>query len=271
MNLIIKGFIIGLGKIIPGVSGSMLAISLGIYEEIIEKISSITKNFRKNIEYLAKISIGIILAIILTSKIIVKCLNHYYFPTMLLFIGLITGGIPNQLKKTKLKIGKTIISIIIIILALIIMKNIGTIHNHQLNYSLIEFIKLIGIGIVDAISSIIPGISGTALLMTLGYYNIILEMFSSILQINKILNNTFIIIPFAVGFTIGTILISKIINKIIKKNKETMYSIANILMIITITQLLGNVLVIPQPTITYIIGFLLFFIGILLSSKIKSE
>ena len=116
MNLIIKGFIIGLGKIIPGVSGSMLAISLGIYEEIIEKISSITKNFRKNIEYLAKISIGIILAIILTSKIIVKCLNHYYFPTMLLFIGLITGGIPNQLKKTKLKIGKTIISIIIIIL-----------------------------------------------------------------------------------------------------------------------------------------------------------
>ena len=190
---------------------------------------------------------------------------------MLLFIGLITGGIPNQLKKTKLKIGKTIISIIIIILALIIMKNIGTIHNHQLNYSLIEFIKLIGIGIVDAISSIIPGISGTALLMTLGYYNIILEMFSSILQINKILNNTFIIIPFAVGFTIGTILISKIINKLIKKNKETMYSIANILMIITITQLLKRVLVIPQSTITYIIGFLLFFIGILLSSKIKSE
>ena len=125
MNLIIKGFIIGIGKIIPGVSGAMLAITLGEYEKIIEAISNIKKNTIKNTKYLSTIGIGIILAITLTSKIIVKCLNMHYFPTMLLFIGMIIGGIPKIIKETKPKIKDILLSVIILLILFLIIKNLN--------------------------------------------------------------------------------------------------------------------------------------------------
>lgn len=270
MNLVIKGFIIGLGKIIPGVSGSMLAISLGIYEDIIENISKIKTNFKESIKYLIKPSIGIIFAIILGSKIIVKCLNKFYFPTMLLFIGMLVGGIPNLIKNAKIKKMDLLKISIILTPIFLIINNIPLIKNHEINYTIIEFIKLIGIGVSDAASSIIPGISGTAILMTLGYYNVILETFGTILKINKIPKNIFIIIPFFMGFIIGTIIISKILNKIIKEKKESMYLIITIFMIITLIQLSKNLLISSQSMKTYLIGIVFFILGINVSIRIKT-
>ena len=99
MKLILKGFIIGLGKIMPGVSGAMLAITLNEYNKIIESIANLRNNPIVNTKYLSKLGIGIILAIILGSKIILKCLNKYYFSTMLLFVGIICGGTINLIKR----------------------------------------------------------------------------------------------------------------------------------------------------------------------------
>ena len=69
MKEILKGIIIGIGKIIPGVSGSVLAISLGIYEKAIYSFNNIFKDYR-NIYFLLKIFIGVLIAIIFGSKII---------------------------------------------------------------------------------------------------------------------------------------------------------------------------------------------------------
>ena len=194
MNLILKGFIIGLGKIIPGVSGAMLAISLGIYEQILENIANIKNKYKESIKYLVKPSVGIIIAIMLTSKIIVKCLNKYYFSTMLLFIGLIIGGMPYIIKQIKLKKKDIIISLVPLIIILMLTTSLYPSTKIEINYTISDFIKIIGIGIIDAASSIIPGISGTAILMTLGYYDMILETFGTILDMSKIVENTFIII-----------------------------------------------------------------------------
>ena len=76
--LFIKGIIIGIGKIIPGVSGSMLAISMGIYEQLVNSVNNLFKDFKKNIKFLAKIGFGIAISIILFSNIILKCLDSYY-------------------------------------------------------------------------------------------------------------------------------------------------------------------------------------------------
>ena len=101
MKLIIKGFIIGLGKIMPGVSGSMLAIILNEYDNIIRNIAEIRIDTYNKIKYLNKIGTGIVLAIITMSNVIVKLLNKYYITTMLLFIAIITSNIPKTLKKNK--------------------------------------------------------------------------------------------------------------------------------------------------------------------------
>lgn len=273
MDLIIKGFIIGLGKILPGVSGSLLAITLGIYEKIIEKISNLKKEIIKNTIFLSKISIGIIISIILFSKIIVKCINDHYFATMLLFIGMITGGIPKIIKKTKLTKSNIIITITTVIILIIILNlsnsNQGIINNHILEYKIEEFIKLIGVGIIDSITSIIPGISGTAILMSIGYYNIIITSFSNITKIDTLTPTLFVLIPFGIGFIIGTIYVSKIINIIIKKNKNIINILSIIFMIITTIILIKQALISKYTKLELIIGLNLFIIGIIMITYIN--
>lgn len=268
---IIKGFIIGIGKIIPGVSGAMLAITLGVYEKLIESISNIKTDIIGNIKFLTKIGIGLILAIALTSKMIVKCLNLYYLPTMLLFIGIIIGGIPKIIKNTKLKKLDIILSLIILITLSLTLNNINSINHYQIKYTIIDFIKLIGIGAIDAASSIIPGISGTALLMMLGYYDTIIAMFANILDINYLGKNLFIMIPFLLGFIIGTIQISKLINIIIKKKQNTMNQIIILFMTFTIILLLKDTLSKPFKISELIIGIILLIIGLVISIYLDTK
>ena len=273
MDLIIKGFIIGIGKILPGISGSLLAITLGIYEKIIEKISNVKKDIIKNTIFLSKISIGIIISIIMFSKIIVKCINNHYFATMLLFIGMITGGIPKIIKKTKLTKSNIIITITTVIILIIILNlsnsNQGITNNHILEYKIEEFIKLIGVGIIDSITSIIPGISGTAILMSIGYYNIIITSFSNITKIDTLTPTLFVLIPFGIGFIIGTIYVSKIINIIIKKNKNIINILSIIFMIITTIILIKQALISKYTKLELIIGLNLFIIGIIMITYIN--
>ena len=99
--LFLKGIIIGIGKTIPGVSGASLSISLGVYEQLISSMANIFKETKKNLKFLLIIGSGIIISIMLSSNLIMHCLDNYYLPTMLLFIGMIIGCIPNIVKMAK--------------------------------------------------------------------------------------------------------------------------------------------------------------------------
>ena len=97
--LIIKGLIIGIGKILPGVSGSVLAISLNVYEKSINAISNIFSDFKNNITYLGFLGFGIITSIFIGSKALLFLLDKYYFYTFSIIIGLIIGTIPTITKQ----------------------------------------------------------------------------------------------------------------------------------------------------------------------------
>ena len=237
MKLILKGFLIGIGKIMPGVSGAMIAMSLNEYNKIIESIANIKEDIYNNIKYLSKIGIGIILAIVMASKIIVNCLNTHYFTTMLLFISIILCGTINIIKQTKPNKKDFIVSLIIIIFVILVKQ---TIKSHFINTNTkgaIEFIRIIGIGMIDALSSIVPGISGTALLMYFGYYEKIINTFATITCTKNLYKNILTIVPFTIGFMIGTIVISKIINKIIKKYPNTLNTTVIMVMIYALIML----------------------------------
>ena len=103
MNNLIKGFIIGIGKILPGVSGALLAILMGVYDKSIDYIINFKRNKKESIKYLFPIGIGILLSIILFSKVIYYTLSKYYFEVMMLFIGLIIGTTPSIINKTEKK------------------------------------------------------------------------------------------------------------------------------------------------------------------------
>ena len=87
IKLILKGFLIGIGKIIPGFSGALLAISFNVYDKLINSITNFFSNKNENIIFLLNLSIGIISGIILFSKIILYLLNNYYLYTTIFFTG----------------------------------------------------------------------------------------------------------------------------------------------------------------------------------------
>ena len=97
----IKGFFFGIANIIPGVSGGTIAITMGIYEDLIGSISNFFKDPKKSIKYLLPIGIGAAISILVMSKVISFALSKYPAPTTLFFIGLIVGGIPLIFNKVK--------------------------------------------------------------------------------------------------------------------------------------------------------------------------
>ena len=217
---IFKGFIIGIAKIIPGVSGSMLAISLNVYEKLMMIIADIRNVTVSSFKFLFSISFGILIGISLFSGGVKWLLNHFYFPIMLLFVGLIIGGIPELVREVygqKIRIKNVIIFILALTLSYI-LSNLGVIGFKNIDNIFMYFL----LGLIEAFSSLIPGISGTAIYMSLGVYDMLLSFFSNIFNP--------LYFKFAIFFTggllIGIMLVAKTITYLLQKYKiDTYYAI----------------------------------------------
>jgi len=98
---IFNGLAFGITETIPGVSGGTIAIILGFYFELIETINHFTEDIKKSLRFLLPLVVGMVAGILIFSSIINYLLLHYSFPTMLFFIGLITGIIPHIFSKVK--------------------------------------------------------------------------------------------------------------------------------------------------------------------------
>lgn len=265
---ILKGFIIGIAKILPGISGALLAISLGVYEKSIEAISSFFKNPIKNFKYLFSLFIGIFLAIVLVSRLILYFINFYYLPTMLLFIGLIVGGIINLLKKIEIK-KMNLFHFLIIMFSFLIVVFLYF-KNDTSNITLFKnnFISFFIIGFIDAFTMIVPGISGTAIMMILNCYDNLLNLISSLTSINNIIINFKLLFPYLLGIALTIILLSKLINYLIKTNQNLIYSFIIGLSLSSILVLFLMTLKNNYNFITVIISLFLLLIGFIIGKKL---
>lgn len=256
MFTFIKGFIIGLGKIIPGVSGSLLAISLNVYEKCIDIISNIFKELKYNIKFLFLLCLGILLGIVFGSKIIYYFLTNYHVLTMCLFVGLIGGTIPNILNKVKIERRTDYFYIIIPFLLIYFLGFIQngsiTIENNFNGYLLV-----ILLGFLDALTMIVPGVSGTAIFMIIGVYEFILLLFSNFFSI--------FIVFFLIGLVIGIILVSKFMNYCFKNFYKQIYLIIIGLTISSLVLLLKNTFIVEFSVLEFLFGVLLICFGIVAS------
>lgn len=259
MKLILYGIYIGIGKVIPGVSGSMIAMTLGVYERGIDSIDNFFKDIKNNSQFLGMLGIGILLSIIFGSKIIDYFLFKYYFFTMFLFLGLLFGTTKKM--NSKIKYNKKNIFMIIMITIVMFLINFSINNSiYNFNNNLGDYLYVILLGFIDAVSMIIPGISGTAIYMLLGTYNFILEIFSNPF------NNVTLLIIFSIGLLSGIILVTKLVNYLFKNKKELIYSIilgfsySSLIIILLKTIILLNI---DIYIILYLIIFLIgFFVGI---------
>ena len=252
------GLILGLGKVIPGLSGSVLAISFNVYDKAIYAFNNLKD--LKNIIFLTKLGIGIIISVIFASNLIIYFLNNYKVETTFLFIGLILGSKEEINKNTKAKyFYLSIISFILISLMSLIRCNSSIIISNNI---LLLFIS----GIVESLSSIIPGISGTALLMLIGTYDKVIYIFSNIININYIINNLFTILPFIIGIILGLIVSVKLINYLFINYLNQMYNIILGLLYGSIFVMLINL----NYSIYHLInGIILLILGSILIKKVN--
>lgn len=270
LKLVLKGFIVGLGKIIPGVSGGMLAILLGVYEESVQAIAHFFKNFKKNIFFLSALGIGIMLAITFMSSIIDFSLENYYLPTMLLFIGLMIGG-SNSLKREvegtnyKNYVFQLIIPFFVMI-SIQFLQN-GTFLLNS-NYS---FFLIFLFGIIDAITMVVPGISGTAILMLLGFYPLLLETFSHLLDPTYLSDTLQIMIPFGLGILVGVLVTVKIVSYLLEKHSISFHYVIISFFASSIFLLLLQTFKNNYSIGTVIISFLFFLFGYFISRVLDSH
>lgn len=229
---ILKGALIGLGSILPGVSGGMIAAAFNVYEDLINALDTFTKKPIKAILSIYEYLIGIFIGIALGFLVIGTVLKHFPLPTTMLFLGFIIGGIPkfiNNVRKESLNYRHYLTAIIasLIILSVLLL-NPSELSN--ISTPLI-YVYYVLIGFFVAISLIIPGLSGTMILMALGVYTFFITNVSDFikgifnLDFNAILNGLPIIIIIGIAGFITLILLSKGINKVLK-NKRTYFKMA---------------------------------------------
>ena len=222
----IKGFILGIANVIPGVSGGTMAVSMGLYELILSSIGNFFKDIKGNFIKLLPIILGILVAIVSTSKLVTYALTNYKAQTLCLFIGLIFGGVSLIMRKIKGKGSKINYLIFFVIFFFVISLNFlktGLIEISFTNMGIIDYLLLLLIGFVASSAMVIPGISGSFILMVLGYYDKIIYTLSTITDFSKLGSNLLILVPFGIGVIIGIVFMAKLITNLIKKYETKTY------------------------------------------------
>ena len=228
LKLIVQGFIVGVGKIIPGVSGAMMAILMGIYEDLMEAVTRFFDDKKKHFWLLLNFGIGLFIAIVLFSKVILFLLTNYYDVTIYLFLGLITGTV-FQFRKQVCFNSK---NIFLFLVALLVMFVLPFLQNSQLyvfQNSFFHNFYVVLLGGIDALTSIVPGVSGTAIFMMLGSYEFVLTVFGKPFS--------FLSVLYVGGLVLGVIFTCYLMYYLLKhRKKETnivifAFSIASILLL----------------------------------------
>lgn len=256
--LFFKGILIGIGKILPGVSGSLIAITMKLYEPLLEHISTIFKNPKKSIKFLFPILSGILFSILTFSNILKILINKYYFLILLLFIGLIIGSTEFTFDEFKNKKTQKITLFITILLTTLLINKLSI--NINLENNIFTYILL---GLIEILSTIIPGISGTAIFIILKKYELVLEILSNPL------NNINILLPFLFGILIGLLSITKLITYIIKKHPNIFKITIKAFQLSTLILMYLKTLQLNKTIKEIFIGQILLLIGIILSKKLN--
>lgn len=273
--LILKGFLLGIANIIPGVSGGTLAITLGIYNDLIGAISHFFKNLKKNLTFLIPLGIGMLAAVLLGSKVITYCLDKFTLPTTLFFIGLIVGGIPLLTKKLKgRKVKPFNLAVFLLTFSIVMIMTFLNAGNNAVdltNMSVIKFLLLIVIGMVAAATMVIPGVSGSFVLMLLGYYIPVVGTVGNLTNFSELGHNLLILAPFGIGVALGIVGIAKLIEFLLKKYEvPTYYGIIGFVTSSVIGLGIGLIGV-ETSTLQVLAGLVLFVLAFVIGYKLGDK
>jgi len=278
---ILKGAIIGIANIIPGVSGGTMAISMGIYDRLISAITGIFRNFKKSMRVLIPVVLGAAIGIIALSYVITPALERYPLQTSCLFIGLILGGLPmltKHVKGTKVHLPEIIVFILFfaLVIGMTFLKGSeSNITDITINFG--TMIQLFFAGMVASATMIIPGVSGSMVMMILGFYNIIISNIKTFIDallnfdIPALIHGLGVFVPFGIGILLGIGIVAKIIELLFTKQPTLTYCGILGLVIASPIAILYNIGFSSVNAISVIISVITFAIGFAIASALGKE
>ncbi|MFI3238076.1 MAG: DUF368 domain-containing protein [Lachnospiraceae bacterium] len=229
---ILKGSLMGIANIIPGVSGGTMAVSMGIYDKLIHCITHLFSEFKKSLAFLIPIFIGAAIGLVGLSFAIEWLFDIAPLETNFMFIGLIVGGFPaiwakvkgEQTKGTKISIGHIIIAILFfaLVAGLAAFGDVGG-TDKVLTPSVGTAIQMLLVGIIASATMIIPGVSGSMVLLLLGYYNTIVAEINDFIRaliafdIEALVRGCMLFVPLGIGIIVGIFGIAKGIEIVFEK------------------------------------------------------
>lgn len=272
---VLRGVVIGLANVIPGVSGGTMMVSMGIYDIIIWSINHLFKQFKKCVVTLLPYLLGMVIAILAGAIGLKAAFAEFPLPTNALFIGLILGSLPFILHEMKgTKIGWQGILLFIVFFALVVMQKVleGD-GNAEIVLSFGEVLKLFLLGVIASATMVVPGVSGSMMLKTFGYYEPIVtgaipDLLSGLTggDWSMVLHNVGILLPFGIGIVVGFFGIAKLIAFLFKHWKGWTYcGILGMVLASPVVILMGKDLYANISALWIIEAVICFFIGIVIA------
>ena len=262
LKLLLKGFVVGIGGVSPGLSGSILLVGLGLYSKVIYAVSTIFTNFKKNILFLLPILGGMLLGVFTFSRIISYSLSTYELQTRLAFLGLLLGAIPLVYREVSKNNNVKKKHYIIIAVTFVVCFSLFTLGNNTSQMGDLGIFQSFVFGLMAITATIIPGLEAAAFLSTFGLYGHWLDLASLRMVSPEI------IIPFLLGVVVGGFVLSKILAFLMKKDYTTTFAVLFGFFLSIIPNILktteGELITIGWNTPTYI-GFGLLFIGLIIA------
>lgn len=275
MKNFLKGIIVGFGGISPGLSGSVLLIIFGLYQQTLHAIGTLFTNFKKNVKFLFPIVSGMLIGVLAFSKVLDFLLNNYEMPTRFCFLGLILGTIPIFYKEAK-KEGFSLKYYFVIAAAAAVgawMFTVNTENFEQIVNPSVPQSVFLGVAVVA--TAIVPGLDPAVVLSSLGYYEVYISSLADF--------DVSVLAPMVIGVAGGGIVISYLMSKLFSRYYTATFSIVFGLFLSMIPNILNETCVLALNVqsavaiVLMIIGFAVsFYLGVIedkgsIKKKLKKE
>ena len=217
MKNFLKGIVVGIGGIAPGLSGCVLLIIFGLYQKTLDAFGHLLKDIKKNGRFLLPLVLGMAVGVLLFSKIIDFFIGNYEMPTRFCFLGLILGTVPmvwQEVRKDGCKWQHYLYMLLAAAFGLWLFRANPQLFPEVTDPNVLQSILL---GIAVGLTAVIPGFDPTVVLTTLGIYRMYVSALADF--------NLAILAPMLIGLAISLVAISRFMTFLFKRFYTATYSI----------------------------------------------
>ena len=241
LRLILIGIVIGMANVIPGVSGGTLAVVFNIYDKFINAITLNVKRIIANRKFVFPLLIGMAVGVLLFSKLITVLYGRFPIQTNFFFTGLILGSMPLIFKfmiktetEEKLSVAKKIIIFVCVLAGLVALLFFSSLESNVDKSQMISVLPPISVGLsakiffaglIGAIAMIIPGISGSLLMLILGVYPIVMSGIPALFDSETMFHAFFLLLPNGIGVLLGLLIGAQIVKVLLRIAPNHTYAV----------------------------------------------